>query len=153
MIYCSRNTFGIYLIYYLILLTDDGEQDQTSPIFSFSLGLSCIFLIGSNTKDDKPLAIRIDSGDLLIMGGEARRSWHGVPRILGGSFQREEFEKHLSTIGFTQKQLLPNTDQTEFENDFRHALNYLQENRINLNFRQVLANPTERHSTHNEKSE
>ena len=46
---------------------DDGEPDQEHPIFSFSLGLSCIFLIGGETKDIKPLALRLDSGDLVIM--------------------------------------------------------------------------------------
>lgn len=29
---------------------DDAEIDQISPIYSFSFGLSCIFLIGGNTK-------------------------------------------------------------------------------------------------------
>jgi alkylated DNA repair protein alkB family protein 1 len=30
---------------------DDGEPDQEHPILSFSLGLSCIFLIGGESKD------------------------------------------------------------------------------------------------------
>lgn len=44
---------------------DDAELDQDSPIYSFSFGLSCIFLIGGRTKDDHPTAVRLDSGDLL----------------------------------------------------------------------------------------
>jgi alkylated DNA repair protein alkB family protein 1 len=44
---------------------DDAEVDQLSPIYSFSLGLSCVFLIGGRTKDDKPVSIRLNSGDLL----------------------------------------------------------------------------------------
>lgn len=44
---------------------DDAEIDQMSPIYSFSLGLSCIFLIGGRTKDDKPISVRLDSGDLF----------------------------------------------------------------------------------------
>ncbi len=46
---------------------DDAEIDQTSPIYSFSYGLSCIFLIGGLNKDIKPIAVRLDSGDLLSM--------------------------------------------------------------------------------------
>ena len=44
---------------------DDAEVDQHSPIYSFSLGLSCIFLIGDATKDTKPVALRLNSGDLF----------------------------------------------------------------------------------------
>lgn len=44
---------------------DDAEIDQGSPIYSFSLGLSCVFLMGRQTKDEKPLALRLQSGDLL----------------------------------------------------------------------------------------
>lgn len=44
---------------------DDAEYDQVSPIYSFSFGLSCVFLMGSMNKDVKPLAVRLDSGDLM----------------------------------------------------------------------------------------
>lgn len=44
---------------------DDAEYDQVSPIYSFSFGLSCVFLMGAMNKDVKPLAVRLDSGDLL----------------------------------------------------------------------------------------
>ena len=44
---------------------DDAEYDQVSPIYSFSFGLSCVFLMGSMNKDVRPMAIRLDSGDLM----------------------------------------------------------------------------------------
>lgn len=44
---------------------DDAEVDQTSPIYSFAFGLSCIFLIGGKTKDIKPISVRLNSGDLF----------------------------------------------------------------------------------------
>lgn len=65
---------------------DDAELDQESPIYSFSFGLSSVFVIGGPTKDERPVAIKLDSGDLLIMSGHARRCYHGVPRVLEGSF-------------------------------------------------------------------
>ena len=44
---------------------DDAEEDQESPIYSFSFGLSCVFVIGGRTKEEKPTAVRLDSGDLF----------------------------------------------------------------------------------------
>ena len=44
---------------------DDAEYDQVSPIYSFSFGLSCVFLMGGMSKEVKPLGIRLDSGDLM----------------------------------------------------------------------------------------
>ena len=61
---------------------DDGEPDQEHPIVSFSFGLSCVFLAGGRTKDTEPIALRLDSGDVMVMAGEARRVFHGVPRVL-----------------------------------------------------------------------
>jgi alkylated DNA repair protein alkB family protein 1 len=50
---------------------DDGEPDQEHPILSFSIGLSCIFLIGVESKEIEPLAIKLDTGDLVIMSGRS----------------------------------------------------------------------------------
>ena len=66
---------------------DDGEPDQEHPIFSYSFGLSCIFLIGGISKDDQPFAIILESGDLCIMSGFSRKCYHGVPKVIAGSFK------------------------------------------------------------------
>jgi alkylated DNA repair protein alkB family protein 1 len=73
---------------------DDAEDDQVSPIYSFSFGLSCIFLMGAMNKDVKPLAVRLDSGDLLskfihylVMSKNSRKCYHGVPRVIANSFK------------------------------------------------------------------
>lgn len=52
--YGKKNVMGGHL--------DDGEPDQIHPIVSYSLGLSCVFLIGGQTKEEKPLAVRLDNG-------------------------------------------------------------------------------------------
>lgn len=65
---------------------DDGEPDQIHPIISFSLGLSCVFLIGGKSKRIKPFGLKLESGDLCIMSKESRTSYHGVPKILKDSF-------------------------------------------------------------------
>ncbi len=43
---------------------------------------SCIFLLGGRTKAVEPMALRLNSGDVVVMTGEARRCFHGVPKIL-----------------------------------------------------------------------
>lgn len=59
--YDAKNFMGGHL--------DDGEKDQKSPIFSYSFGLSCVFLMGGKTKDVKPWAIKLDSGLKFILNG------------------------------------------------------------------------------------
>lgn len=74
---------------------DDGEADQKSPIFSFALGSSCVFLMGDKTKDFSPVPIQLDSGDLMVMAGYARNCYHGVPRIMENSFDKHTFEEFV----------------------------------------------------------
>ena len=71
---------------------DDGEPDQLHPIISYSFGLSCVFLVGGKTKQQKPHAVRLDGGDVIIMSREARLSYHGVPRVIENTFDRKKFE-------------------------------------------------------------
>ena len=52
----------------------------------------CNLNLGDVDKDKKPLALKLDSGDLLVMSGYSRKCYHGVPRILEGSFNHEKFK-------------------------------------------------------------
>ncbi|KAG0150731.1 hypothetical protein CROQUDRAFT_668360 [Cronartium quercuum f. sp. fusiforme G11] len=63
---------------------DHSEVSLDSPLVSLSIGNSCVFLIGPS-REDHPLALRLESGDALIMAGESRRFFHGVPRIIENS--------------------------------------------------------------------
>ena len=102
---------------------DDGEPDQERPIVSYSLGLSCVFLAGGRVKEDPPIAVKLNSGDLVVMGGEARRVFHGVPKVFPDSGPL-----------FTN---LPDFSNEKGQNSRKNAENFLREFRINLNFRQV----------------
>ncbi|XP_032241496.2 nucleic acid dioxygenase ALKBH1 [Nematostella vectensis] len=62
--------------------TDHYELDLSWPLISVSFGQSAVFLIGGKTKDVKPTALYIRSGDILVMSGEARLAFHAVPRII-----------------------------------------------------------------------
>ena len=75
---------------------DDAELTKLQPIVSVSLGCSAIFLLGGPTKESRPTGFIVRSGDAVIMSGESRVCFHGVPRIIEGSFQLyqgEEYDK------------------------------------------------------------
>lgn len=61
---------------------DDVEKDMSLPIVTVSLGCECVFLVGGETKETEPVAMFVRSGDVIIMGGDVRRCFHGVPRVL-----------------------------------------------------------------------
>eukprot|EP00042_Codosiga_hollandica_P053410 m.699096 g.699096 ORF g.699096 m.699096 type:complete len:328 (-) comp58688_c0_seq48:217-1200(-) len=62
--------------------SDFSELNYEMPIISFSFGHEAIFLIGGLTRDEEPLAIHVHSGDVVVMSGDCRLSYHGVPCIL-----------------------------------------------------------------------
>ncbi|MCW2314602.1 alkylated DNA repair protein (DNA oxidative demethylase) [Rhodoblastus acidophilus] len=64
---------------------DVDEQDFSAPIVSASLGDSCRFRFGGDTRGGSTQALTLDSGDVLIFGGPARKMFHGVDRILPGT--------------------------------------------------------------------
>ena len=53
----------------------------SSFIFS-SFGQSAVFLVGGQTREQKPTPMFLQSGDIIVMGGPARRAYHAIPRIL-----------------------------------------------------------------------
>jgi alkylated DNA repair protein (DNA oxidative demethylase) len=61
---------------------DENERDRTQPIVTVSLGDSCIFEVGGETRSVKPQEIRLDSGDVLIMYEKGRMLYHGVKEII-----------------------------------------------------------------------
>ena len=63
---------------------DGDEQDFDQPIVSVSLGLPASFLVGGLNKDEKPQAIGLESGDVLVFGGPARLLYHGIRPVKAG---------------------------------------------------------------------
>jgi len=64
---------------------DRDEIAFDAPILSVSLGDSCRFRYGGLSRRDFSQSIRLDSGDILVFGGPARKMFHGVDRILPGA--------------------------------------------------------------------
>ncbi|XP_076916609.1 DNA N(6)-methyladenine demethylase ALKBH1A-like [Bidens hawaiensis] len=100
---------------------DDMEADWSKPIVSMSLGCKAIFLLGGKSRNDEPLAMFLRSGDIVLMSGEARGRFHGVPRIFTDTEHAE--------IGCLEKQL---SDEDDI-----FYLDYIKTSRININIRQV----------------
>lgn len=64
---------------------DRDEIDFSAPILSVSLGDSCRFRHGGDSRGGPTEAIRLDSGDILVFGGPARKMFHGVDKIFSGT--------------------------------------------------------------------
>lgn len=62
--------------------TDHSEFDLAAPLISVSFGLPCVFMIGGQTKTKVPQALYLRDGDVVIMSGKARMSYHAVPKVL-----------------------------------------------------------------------
>ncbi|PIB26602.1 alkylated DNA repair dioxygenase [Amylibacter kogurei] len=60
---------------------DNDEADYSYPVLSISLGDSALFRVGGTQRGGKTQSIWLDSGDVVVMGGDARLAYHGVDRI------------------------------------------------------------------------
>lgn len=68
----------------LSLHQDRDERDLRHPIVSVSLGLPAIFLFGGQRRADRPARIRLAHGDVVVWGGPARLTYHGVAPLADG---------------------------------------------------------------------
>lgn len=57
---------------------DNVEPDLSQPIVAMSVGCDAVFLIGGRTKAEKPTALLLSSGDVVVMTSAARLCVHGV---------------------------------------------------------------------------
>ncbi|KAL9686792.1 hypothetical protein QQ045_031185 [Rhodiola kirilowii] len=100
---------------------DDMEADWSKPIVSMSLGCKAIFLLGGRSRQDSPLAMFLRSGDIVLMAGEARECFHGVPRIFT--------DEQNAEIDYLKSLFSHENDSCFWE--------YIRTSRINVNIRQV----------------
>ncbi|MDW4549217.1 alpha-ketoglutarate-dependent dioxygenase AlkB [Defluviimonas sp. D31] len=64
---------------------DRDEADFRWPVLSISLGDDARFRIGGTTRGGSTESVWLRSGDVLVLGGEARLAYHGVDRIAPGT--------------------------------------------------------------------
>lgn len=106
--------------------TDNSEVDKQAPLFSISFGQPAIFLIGGLSQDDPAHAMMIRSGDVVVMTGESRLRYHGIPKILSAD-----------TTPWNLDNDYHGSSDTILE-DWPRARTFISEARININVRQVL---------------
>jgi alkylated DNA repair protein (DNA oxidative demethylase) len=64
---------------------DRDEADLSAPVLSVSLGDTAIFRLGGRSRGDPSRSVRLSSGDVCLLAGEARLAYHSVDRIVPGS--------------------------------------------------------------------
>lgn len=67
------------------LHVDSDEEAWDAPVLSISLGDTALFRIGGSLRSDPTRSVRLASGDVCMLGGAARRAYHGVDRIMNGT--------------------------------------------------------------------
>jgi len=112
----------------------DVSEECDRPLVSISLGCEGIFVIALDEVDEhgfeKMEAIRLRSGDAVLMSGKSRYAWHGVPKVLEGTcpFELESWP----CIG-------PHSQPRASDERFEAWRYWLKGKRINLNIRQMFA--------------
>ena len=115
---------------------DDAEPCQSVPIVSLSLGLEAVYLLGRETKDHAPIAMRLQSGDVIVQGGDSRGFVHGVPRVLA-----ESLPEAIRLCAFASTAPAPQP----------LVARWLSGHRLNINVRQCFDNAStagEQHAPH-----
>jgi alkylated DNA repair protein (DNA oxidative demethylase) len=64
---------------------DRDEAEFGEPVVSVSLGDDGLFRIGNTTRGGKTESIWLKSGDVVVMGGDARLTYHGIDKTRAGS--------------------------------------------------------------------
>lgn len=65
----------------LSLHQDRDERNLDQPIVSVSLGVDATFLWGGQARGDRPQRITVHHGDVVVWGGPARLTFHGVDTL------------------------------------------------------------------------
>jgi len=64
---------------------DRDEEMFDAPVMSVSLGDTATFRVGGTARKDPTRSFRLASGDVVMLGGDARLAYHGIDRILAGT--------------------------------------------------------------------
>ena len=65
---------------------DSDERDAAAPIVSVSLGLPAVFLWGGLDRSDPVRRVPLMHGDVVVWGGPARFTFHGITRVKPGAW-------------------------------------------------------------------
>lgn len=106
----------------------DVSEECNRPLVSISLGCDGVFLIGLDRENGghgpRIATLGLRSGDAVVMAGESRYAWHGVPKIIEATCP--EWMEDWPCVG----------DDAE---RFKEWKGWMKGKRINLNMRQMFA--------------
>lgn len=83
---------------------DRDEDTLDAPVVSISLGDTATFRVGGTTRKDPTRSFRLNSGDVVVLGGEARLAYHGIDRVLAGT---STLLKNGGRINLTLRRVTP----------------------------------------------
>jgi len=66
------------------LHVDNDEKDLRAPVVSVSLGDPALFRIGGSKRGGATQGLKLFSGDVVVLSGQARLCHHGVSKIFYG---------------------------------------------------------------------
>ena len=110
--------------------TDHSEKDLSHPLLSLSFGQSAIFLIGGPTKQVRPKALLLNSGDIVIMSGQSRLAYHGVPKILShfrGGVHSQSFDSQSGVPRCLTKQVFETYLESQSSCDVGHTEMFVEQ--------------------------
>ncbi len=61
---------------------DMDEQEPRAPVVSVSLGDDAVFHVGGLKRSDPKTRFTLRSGDVVVLGGQARFAYHGIDKVL-----------------------------------------------------------------------
>lgn len=64
---------------------DRDEETFDAPVVSVSLGDTATFRVGGLNRKNPTKSFRLQSGDVVVLGGDARLAFHGIDRVLKGT--------------------------------------------------------------------
>ena len=71
---------------------DNVEPNVEALLVSLSLRLSCVFLMGGETREVKPDAVWLRAGNVSVMAGRSRMAYRGIPSVLGESWKLQTLD-------------------------------------------------------------
>lgn len=96
--YEAKSTLGLHV---------DKTEKCDAPVISISLGDDCEFIKGGLKKSDSKSTVTLNSGDVLVMGGEHRFYYHGVKKIIPNTAPNALNMTRLGRFNITIRQVHP----------------------------------------------
>jgi DNA oxidative demethylase len=64
---------------------DADEHEPYAPVLSISLGDDAVFHVGGPKRGDPKVRVTLKSGDVAVLGGNARFAYHGIDKVVPGT--------------------------------------------------------------------